>query len=225
MELTAYLNIFRRWSWLIALMALVVGSLSFISSRTQTPLYRASSTIQIGSSGRVSNPGTSLIVTEVQLAQTYAVIAKMYPVLEGTVNQLQLPFSPDALKGIFTTEVIKSTSLLVITVSYSDAVVVSDIANALADQLILNSPTNLTDEQKEQIRQLNEEIGLVADDLASLRTEQQTAPKSPPTSAAKLRPVAIPCAPKSPRCKAIIRACKIPSPACNKRAMPTYSPW
>jgi polysaccharide biosynthesis transport protein len=174
MELTAYLNIFRRWSWLIALMALVVGSLSFISSRTQTPLYRASSTIQIGSSGRVSNPGTSLIVTEVQLAQTYAVIAKMYPVLEGTVNQLQLPFSPDALKGIFTTEVIKSTSLLVITVSYSDAVVVSDIANALADQLILNSPTNLTEEQKEQIRQLNEEIGLVADDLASLRIEQQT---------------------------------------------------
>lgn len=171
MELAAYLRIFRRWLWLIILLALLGGGISFVVARTQAPMYQASTTIQIGSSRSLSNPATSLLSTEVQLAQTYAVLARTFPVIEGTVKALNLPFPPEKLREYFTTAVIPQTALLTLTVTYPDPLLVALIANELGRQLILNSPTNLTADQQAQIEVLKAEITSAREQLERGRAE------------------------------------------------------
>ena len=75
MELTAYIRLVRRWFWLIALAAILAGSISFIVSRTQAPQYQSTTTIQVGSYLNLANPNTAMIQTGEQLAQTYAALA------------------------------------------------------------------------------------------------------------------------------------------------------
>src|SRR5260221_12826897 len=170
MELTAYIRILRRWFWLIGLTAIVTGSISFIVGRTQPAKYQASATIQVGSFLSLADPNTGLIQVGQQLAQNYAAIITTYPVLQATVTKLQLPFSADELEKLFQTRIIPNTSLLVVTVTYSDPVVVADIANELAQQLIVNSPTDLTTEQQDQIKLLRSEVASSQDQLKTARS-------------------------------------------------------
>ncbi|MBE2195155.1 MAG: polysaccharide biosynthesis tyrosine autokinase [Anaerolinea sp.] len=171
MELRAYFRIVRRWAWLIAIAAAVAGAITFSRSRTQPAQYQASATVQVGSALTLTDPSTTLIQTGVLLAQNYAEIVKTYPVLKGTVDALQLPFSPEALKGLFGTRLIANTSLMVITVTYTEPVLAADIANTLAQQLVENSPTNLSREQQEQARLLNDEMKRAQTQLNNTRGE------------------------------------------------------
>ncbi|MCZ7546954.1 MAG: hypothetical protein M5R40_27075 [Anaerolineae bacterium] len=54
--------------------------------------------------------------------------------------------------------IISGTSLLVLSVTYTDPVLAADMANAVAQALIAKSPTNLTPEQQEQRDSANAEI-------------------------------------------------------------------
>jgi polysaccharide biosynthesis transport protein len=174
MELTAYIRLVRRWFWLIALAAILAGSISFIVSRTQPPQYQSTTTIQVGSYLNLANPNTAMIQTGEQLAQTYAALAKTYPVLSATVDKLQLPFSADQLGRMFQTRLISNTSLLSITVTYTDPVVAADIANELAQELIRNSATNLTKDQQQQLTILQGEIETTRAQLQDARNELAT---------------------------------------------------
>jgi Mrp family chromosome partitioning ATPase/capsular polysaccharide biosynthesis protein len=178
MELAAYLRVLRRWFWLIGLASVIFGSASFVVGRTQPPRYQASATIQVGSFLSLANPNTGLIQVGQQLAQNYAAIVTTYPVLEATVNKLQLPFPPEKLETLFQTRIVPNTSLLVITVTYTDPVVVADIANELANQLILNSPTNLTKEQQDQVKLLREELARAQAQLKAARDENDSVERS-----------------------------------------------
>lgn len=139
-------------------MAVVTGSLAFIVTGTRPPRYEASTTIQVGPAVEIANPDTGLMQVGQQLAQTYVNLVKTFPVLDATVKTLSLPFSASALDKMVTTRIVSGTALLVITVTYSDQVVVADIGNELARQLILNSPTSLSKDQLEQQKLLQSEI-------------------------------------------------------------------
>src|SRR5207253_785297 len=115
----------------------------------------------------------SMILTAEQLAQTYVVLVNTYPVLEAVVKKLQLDMAPELLSKTFQTRLVTNTSLLTITVTYSDPVVAADIANELATQLIANSPTNLTDGQKQQLTILQDEIAKAQAQLQTTRSEQK----------------------------------------------------
>jgi capsular exopolysaccharide synthesis family protein len=171
MELLQYFRIVRRWLWLILLAAFVGGSLSFISRATQAPIYRTQVTIAIGNFLDAPNPNYSEIRTGMDLAYTYAELVRTYDVLNGVTETLQLPFGVDALNGLISTEIIGGTSLLQISVAYTDPVLTADITNEIATQLILRSPTNLTPDQQAQVDILRDEIDVQRIELASLRDQ------------------------------------------------------
>jgi capsular exopolysaccharide synthesis family protein len=171
MELLQYFRIVRRWLWLILLAAFVGGSLSFISRVTQAPIYRTQVTIAIGNFLESPNPNYSEIRTGIDLAWTYAQIVRTYDVLNGVTETLQLPFGVDALNRLIDTEIIEGTSLLEISVSYTDPVLAADITNEIATQLILRSPTNLTADQQAQVDILRDEIDAQRLELTSLREQ------------------------------------------------------
>ncbi len=169
MELNQYIRLFRKWLWLIVLMAFVAGGVSFIINTGRPPVYEAQTTISIGRFIEARNPESTDIRIGIELAQTYAELAKTFDVLNGTVEALDLPLTAEQLGGIIDVRILTGTSLMVVSVTYTDAIFAADIANGLAEQLILKSPTNLTREQQAQIDFANEQITALNEQLNDSR--------------------------------------------------------
>ena len=144
MELTEYIRLFRKWLWLLLVFAFIGGGVSFIANTGRPPEYTASATVSIGRFIDAPNPNTADIQTGIGLAQTYAQLIRTRDVLQGTIDTLNASLTSDQLARLFTTNILTGTSLLVINVTYNDPVLTADLANTLAEQLILRSPTNLT---------------------------------------------------------------------------------
>lgn len=158
MELNQYLRLVRKWLWLILLASFVAGGLSFVINVRRPPIYQAQTTVAIGRFIEAPNPNSTDIRTGIDLAQTYAQLATTFDVLQATVDALGLDASPESLRSRITTRILTGTSLLVIQVTSDDPVLAADLANALAEQLIAQSPTNLTADQQEQIAFLDVQI-------------------------------------------------------------------
>jgi succinoglycan biosynthesis transport protein ExoP len=171
MELVAYIRLFRKWFWLLFLGAFLAGGAAFLIRSRQPDQYTASVTIQVGSSLETPNPQLGELNTGAQLARTYAVLAKSVSVLERAVEAREFPFSVDELGRSLSAEVIENTSLLRLTVTYTDPVLAAEMANEVANQLILNSPSNLTPEQQAQIDLANQEIAQLTAELQQARDE------------------------------------------------------
>jgi capsular exopolysaccharide synthesis family protein len=171
MELIQYLRLFKRWLWLILLAAFIAGGIAFIIASSDPPIYRSEVTMSIGSALDNPNPDYLSMQTGINLTKTYVEIVTTYNVLQSTADALNLSISPDALRSLISTEQVEDTSLFRIRVTYTDPVLAADIANTLAEQLILSSPTNLTREQLEQINFVQAQIDALNDQLRESRRQ------------------------------------------------------
>jgi capsular exopolysaccharide synthesis family protein len=174
MELAEYINIVRRWLWLILLAAFVTGSAAFIIRSNQPRIYEASTKIIVGNITTTPDPDSGQIRAAFDLTRTYSEIVNTFDVLNATINALDLPVSEGELRRAITTSTIPNTSLLTITVRYGDPILVADIANEVARQLILQSPSNLTPQQEAQVEISQEQIDALVIELQSLRQRLST---------------------------------------------------
>ncbi len=180
MELTSYIRIFRRWFWLLIVGGILGAGVSFILTGQQVAVYRAQTTVSVGQFFQDPNPTTSQIYVGQNLVATYQQLVKTHDVLQGVVDALSLKLPAEALAGRISTSVIANTSLFIIQVANTDPVLAADIANELANQLIIHSPTNLTPEQqstvdfaKQQIQTLSAQVAQQQDQKNQL--DQQVA--------------------------------------------------
>lgn len=171
MELIAYIRLFRKWFWLLFLGAFLAAGAAYLLRSNQPDVYTASVTVSVGGIMDSPNPDLNDLYTGVQLVENYAVLAKTYGVLEAAVEAGNFPVSPGALGGMLSTRIIENTSLLVLQIQYTDPVLAADMANEVARQLIINSPTNLTPEQQSQIDLATAEIDRLREELQSLRLQ------------------------------------------------------
>ena len=171
MEFAQYVRLFRKWLWLIVVAAFIGGGLSFVISSGQPSRYRARALISIGRFIEARNPEQSDIRVGMDLALTYAQLVRTNSVLEGVIETLDLPLEIEGLNRIVETEILNGTSLLVINVTYTDAILAADIANQLAEHLILASPSNLTPEQQAQIDFASSQINALTGQIEDARIE------------------------------------------------------
>jgi polysaccharide biosynthesis transport protein len=171
LELNQYLRLLRKWLWLILLAGFVGGGISFVVNVRRPPVYQALTTVAIGRFIEAPNPNSTDIRTGIDLAQTYAQLATTFDVLEATVDALGLGVAPESLRSQITTRILTGTSLLTIQVTSSDPVLAADLANTIAEQLIAQSPTNLTEDQKAQVAFLNAQIQNLTLQVAESRTQ------------------------------------------------------
>ena len=147
MELREYLHIALKWWWLFVLCTLLGGGAAFLVSSNMTPVYEASTLLMIGGGVDVVNPTTGELQTSEKLAQTYAELLKTRPVLEAVQAALGLPEKPEVQVAL-----VRSTQLLRITASDTDPARAAATADALAEELILQSPS-APQRQEQQYRQ------------------------------------------------------------------------
>lgn len=171
MELAQYIRLMRRWLWLIVVAAFIGSGLSFIVNSGRPAYYQAQTIIAIGRFIEARNPDQADIYVGIQLAQTYAQILRTHNVLQGTVDDLDLSLNATALAGLINTRILERTSLLVISVTYTDAILTADIANSLAEQLILQSPSNLTPDQQTQLDFASSQIEALTNQIETNRLD------------------------------------------------------
>ncbi len=173
MELIEYIRLFRKWWWLFIIAALLASGIAYLTRSRAPVIYQARVMLSVGGYIQSPNPNTSQINAGEQLAETYAVLAKTYDVMEAAIEAGDFSLTPEDLQETITTRVITGTSLLQLSVEHFDPVLVVELANEVAQQLMLNSPSNLTPEQQAQVDLANAEIELLAAQLQDLREERQ----------------------------------------------------
>ncbi|MCD4685999.1 MAG: hypothetical protein K8S97_08685, partial [Anaerolineae bacterium] len=171
MELMTYLRLFRKWLWLVVLGAFLAGGVAFLQASRQPDLYQSRVMIQIGSTLDVANHNYTTFRFAQDLTPTYAVLARSYDIASAAVDAGNFPLSPSGLRARITVGGIEGTSLLNIYVTYTNPDLAAQMANDVARQLIIQSPSNLTQEQEELIQLLTEEINRLNQELAQSRLE------------------------------------------------------
>ncbi len=140
MELRQYLSLFRKWAWLLILTTALAAVSSFYYSSQLPPTYEATTTLVVGPVLQSTNPSYTEFYAATELAKAYVLIVKQQPVLRATADAIRWEGSLAALESKITAKAVGG-QLLTISVSDSDPQRVKLIADELARQLILQSPT------------------------------------------------------------------------------------
>jgi polysaccharide biosynthesis transport protein len=146
MELKEYLIPLRRWWWLIVAATLLAAGSSYYDASRQPAQYQSRTTLMIGRAIEDPNPNTATFHLGQQLAQTYADMARRQRVQQATQSALGLTWLPS-----YTARAVPNNQLIEIIVTDTSPERAQAVANELARQLILQSPT--APEQEELARQ------------------------------------------------------------------------
>jgi capsular exopolysaccharide synthesis family protein len=131
-EFGQYLQIARKWWWLIVLSTLVAAGVSFQVSEMLPPVYRASTTLLVRVGG-LTDDYTAILASE-HLAATYKELLTKRPVIEAAAQTLGL--DPRQTEEKVQVRLIPSTSLIELTVEDSDPRLAAEIANRIVTALI-----------------------------------------------------------------------------------------
>lgn len=166
MDLNTYIRPLIRWWRLIVIVTALAVGVSTVSSMFQPDNFVSTTTLVIGTTFSDPNPNSGQIMISQQLAQIYADMALREPIQIATMEALGIDWLP-----YYQTRVVPNSQLLEITVIDTDPERAQIIANELANQLKLQSPTigdTETGEQQDFIKQ----------QLSSLRNQIQETEKN-----------------------------------------------
>jgi polysaccharide biosynthesis transport protein len=126
MEIRNYVNLIKRWIWLLVLVSLLGVAAGWILSRYQTRVYRASTTILIMQAAQNQLPDI-YYVNDKQQAQTFAQLIVTQPVIQTTSERLGYPVSLNQI----TVKQVPDAELIQVIIEDNDPQRAADIANTL----------------------------------------------------------------------------------------------
>ena len=131
MELARYVAIIRRWWWTIVVATWAAGLAGYVAATRLPATYESEATVLVG-------PVSADFDTQRaagQLVQTYAEIVRSGPVVQSTIDELQLDASVGALRRQISAIADSTTRFLTIRVQYESPNAAADIANTLYEKL------------------------------------------------------------------------------------------
>lgn len=171
----------KWWKLILVACALSVAS-SYWVVKQQPPIYQTKSAVVIGRAVYELNPSGGDLGLASQLAVYYADIAEREVVREKTMQALNLTWLPEYIAAV-----VPNSQIIEIKVTDTDPYRAQIVANELANQLVLQSPSNPDlQEQKrqafisgqlllleDQIQQTLDEISAKESELGSLNSARE----------------------------------------------------
>jgi polysaccharide biosynthesis transport protein len=170
MAIEDYWKVVRKWWWLILASTLVATASSAYSLSKEPRIYEATTTVIVGQSLEKANPTYSDFSIGQQLAQTYVNMVRRQPVLQGAAEALDLGFVP--WDGNVSANIVPGTQLMEIRVRDTSAERARALADEIARQLILQTPSNPNENDsrrtfvEEQLQTLERNIELTEEEIA-----------------------------------------------------------
>ncbi len=172
MDLDAYVTPLRKWWWLLLAATVIAAVSSFLVASSQPVFYQARTTLIIGRTIADPNPTSNQIALDKQLAQTYAQIGSRETIYNATAAALGLEKLPD-----YKVQPLTDSQLIEIRVTDTIPARAQAVANELAHQLILHSPTSPKPEEVQRQDFINQQLAYyqqqIQDNQAQLDTLQQ----------------------------------------------------
>jgi capsular polysaccharide biosynthesis protein/Mrp family chromosome partitioning ATPase len=139
--LSNILRAVRRWWWLIAL-AMIIAAGSAYRSAAHTPrFYQASTTVMVGRVIQQVNPDANTFTLLDRLTSFYANVVTRAPILDGAAKSLSPPTTAGEIAGRVQARAIAGTQFIEITYLDANPQRAAQVANAIATELIKQSPT------------------------------------------------------------------------------------
>src|SRR5437667_6427065 len=128
-----YLNIIRRWRWILVAVPLAIALAALALSKLTTPVYEASLTLWVSQSSTATGQQYADILAAERLAKTYGALITKRPVLQETIKELQLDMTPEELSSRIDVKLVRDTQLLEVTARNTDPALAASIVNKLAE--------------------------------------------------------------------------------------------
>ncbi len=157
MDILRYLKGIFRWWWLLLLSVGLAAVASYYASSLQPPVFQTTTTLLVGQVTQKVDPTFEDFALSQQLSESYAQIATRQPILQAVVDSLALDTDWQNLKKQVYVATIPRTQLLGINVSDTSPERAVAIADELAYQLILRSPTSPENETRQERGQFVED--------------------------------------------------------------------
>jgi capsular exopolysaccharide synthesis family protein len=182
MLIKQYFEPLLKWWKLILAACLLAGISSFLVVSRQPPIFQTRASIVIGRAVYEPNPSGGEMGLAQQLATYYADIANRDVIRAATMQALNLSWLPD-----YVSQAVPNSQIIEISVTDNDPFRAQAVANELAKQLILQSPSNpdLQEQQRQefirgqlelletQIKDTQEQIAQRENELGSLNSARQ----------------------------------------------------
>lgn len=174
-DLRGYLNLIRRWLWLLVLVTLLCGAAAYGVSLRITPIFEAVTTVLINQAPSANTSDYTALVTSERLTQTYAQLMTKQPVLRGVIESQGLVVDVEELEKAITVQPVTDTTLIEVRVEDADAQQAAAIANELVAQFSTQNEALQSSRYAEskaalqqQLDQINEQIQLANTTVAAL---------------------------------------------------------
>lgn len=149
-ELRHISRIVRRWWWILIVTTMLAVLVGYTFTEQQTKIFRATTSLIVGPAIQNAPLDRRNFEISQELAGVYADIAQRQPVLQGVVDTLRLNQSWQSLRSQVRVDPVAATQLLEISVEATSPELATAIADEVARQLILISPTALGDETEDE---------------------------------------------------------------------------
>jgi non-specific protein-tyrosine kinase len=128
-DIKQYTKILWHWAWLVVVIAILFGCITYYISLRQPKIYQASATLLIDQPQSTTDYAS--ILANERIAQTYSQMIVQPSTLEGVIQRLELDNSVTDLKKTLQVQVIPETQLLELTLEDTDPQRAADIVNAI----------------------------------------------------------------------------------------------
>jgi capsular exopolysaccharide synthesis family protein len=169
MEFKQYILPLKRWWWLLVAATMIAAVSSYLATLRQPPIYQTLSTLMIGQVITDPNPTGAEFTLSRQLAENYAEIANREPVKISTREALGLSWLPD-----YRATALPNGQFIEIVVTDILPERAQAVANELARQLILRSPTGSQSDQQDRQAFVQTQLDNLQLQITGTETEIQT---------------------------------------------------
>lgn len=140
-----YAGLLWHWSWLLIIMAVLAGGITYYISSKQTPIYQASTLIIINGAPNSLTDSTSGYYISQQLIPTYVEIMKTPSLLKVVASRLGM----DSFPGSVQVTPISTTQLMRVVVTDTDperaAMLANTVVSVFAEQLQADQASRYSD--------------------------------------------------------------------------------
>lgn len=151
MDIFGYIKIGLRWWWLMLLCIGLSAAASYFYTQQQPKIYAAKATLSVGQSiVETLKPDAETLGLSLTLAQVYGELAKRKIITQAVVDKLGLDMGADQLSEMIQTSVIPRAQLLEIIILDIHPQRAQILANAIAEELILQSPGSAQEQHKRE---------------------------------------------------------------------------
>jgi polysaccharide biosynthesis transport protein len=166
MELRYYLDLFRRWWWLLALSVLLGAGAALLFSGLQSPVYEAKTWAMIVRPQETAVTASSSL-TDQQLADTFVALLTRRPVLDAASAAV----GREVEEGQVSAQLVRGTQMLEVVAEADDPQDAATIANTLVEVLAAENERLQSSEFERMERSLEAQVAQVQGQIDGLQGE------------------------------------------------------